>query len=1134
MKTDSVRSFRDNSLGAWIVRASYLAAAMFLLVAPYQVRGQLLQGNINGNVTDTSQSAIPGATVRAVNKESNFARETTTGAGGEYTLTTMPPGTYTVTVTSNGFQTFNLTGVTVAAETITRVDVALKLGEVKESVTVEATAAVLQTDRADVRSEIPTTVLAAMPVPMGRNYQNLLGTLPGVSPPQTAHSFASNSSRALTFSVNGGSINNNDIRVDGAMNWNVAATDNALYVPALEAIESVSLASNSFDAEQSAGGGAVNLTVKSGTNAIHGTVYEDHINQHLMAYPWTADRTKPNPLYLNNQFGGAIGGPIKKDKLFYFISSDSVRYVQTTPVAAEVPTAAMKLGDLSASPTPIYNPFTGNANGTGRTPFTGNIIPVGMIDKGVQALLNTGAWPNPNQAGTGAFGLGRNYIASGNGGQNRDQWDAKLNWNATSKLSMFVRFGMNQSTWTTGQLFGLLGGPTLSSANTAAGIGGAHVYSGTISGTYVFTAHVVADAHFGYTRINSFSQQPNQDQNLGSTLLQVPGLSTANETPYQQRNEGGMPTLNIDNFGVLGSPNNFQPQSYNDPNRNFDGNLSWIKGTHEIRGGFESDYIATNEMQYQQTGAPFDSGAGGFHFATGTTALNGGPAGNDFNSFAAFLLGLPQDSGKVYQFPEYMYTRTKTYGIYLRDKWQITPKLTVTFGGREEFYPFPVRAGTGTEIWNFTTNQILICGVASTPTDCGVSSHKQRFVPRAGLAYRVGGSMVIRAGYAQVTDPTITARRLGPPYELSELLLPPNSFSYATTLRQGIPTPATPDLTKGAVPWPNNATVATEDANNYVRGYIQTWNLTIEEQFKGWLTSVGYVASRNVDGRALLEQNWSPIGTGTAGQQLNVLSGRTASTTLTATEGTNKYDSLQARLQHRFDAGVQLNMAYTFGKAVGFVNTENSNQQNGPPVVAIPAYYRIKNYGYLPFDIKHNFQTTLLVELPFGKGKPWLQSGIGAAILGGWRMSGVVSAYSGRPFTPTAAASSLNATFSGQFADCISAPDQTGNIFGWYNKSAFAVPANGRFGTCGSGILRGPGVINSDLSLERTINITERINLKFRAEMFNVANNPHHDIPPAANNSVNSSTFLQTTNIVNTGREGIDQRSMRLGLQLRF
>ena len=327
----------------------------------YEVRGQLLQGNIDGNVTDTSQAAIPGATVRATNKESNFARETQTGANGEYTLTTLPPGTYTVTVTSNGFQTFNLTGVTVAAETISRVDVALTLGQVKESVTVEATAATLQIDRADVRSELSTTVLANMPVPMGRNYQNLLGTLPGVSPPQTAHSFASNSSRALTFSVNGGSINNNDIRVDGAMNWNVAPTDNALYVPALEAIESVSLASNSFDAEQSAGGGAVNLTVKSGTNAFHGTLYEDHIDQHLMAYPWTADRTKPNPLYLNNQFGGTVAGPIKKDKLFYFISSDSVRYVQTTPVVAEVPTAAMKIGDLSASPTPIYNPLKGNA-----------------------------------------------------------------------------------------------------------------------------------------------------------------------------------------------------------------------------------------------------------------------------------------------------------------------------------------------------------------------------------------------------------------------------------------------------------------------------------------------------------------------------------------------------------------------------------------------------------------------------------------------------------------------------------------------------------------------------------------------------------------------------------------------------
>ena len=168
MKTYSACSFRRNCLGKFTLRTAYLAGAMFLsLLVPYQVKGQLLQGNIDGNVTDTSQSAIPGATVRAVNRESNFARETQTGANGEYTLTTLPPGTYTVTVTSNGFQTFNLTGVTVAAETIARVDVALTLGQVKESVTVEATAATLQIDRADVRSEITTTVLANMPVPMG-------------------------------------------------------------------------------------------------------------------------------------------------------------------------------------------------------------------------------------------------------------------------------------------------------------------------------------------------------------------------------------------------------------------------------------------------------------------------------------------------------------------------------------------------------------------------------------------------------------------------------------------------------------------------------------------------------------------------------------------------------------------------------------------------------------------------------------------------------------------------------------------------------------------------------------------------------------------------------------------------------
>ncbi len=221
------------------------------------------------------------------------------------------------------------------------------------------------------------------------------------------------------FTVNGGNINSNETRVDGAGTRNFSATDVILYVPNLDSIDTVNVATNSLEADQSAGGAFVNVTVKSGTNALHGSIFETHSNQHLEAYQWAADRTAKKLPFINNQFGASAGGPIRKDRMFFFASYEGVRLVQGNVVNAQVPTAAMKAGNLSASPTNIYDPLTGAANGTGRTPFADKLIPAARIDPGVKAMLDTGAWPNPNQAGSGAFGLSRNFQCLGLPGQQR-------------------------------------------------------------------------------------------------------------------------------------------------------------------------------------------------------------------------------------------------------------------------------------------------------------------------------------------------------------------------------------------------------------------------------------------------------------------------------------------------------------------------------------------------------------------------------------------------------------------------------------------------------------------------------------------------------------------------------------------
>ncbi len=1121
---------------------AFACVPAILILAPQEARGQLLQGSITGNVTDTSNAAVAEARVEAREQKTNFTRETMTNTAGVYNLPTMPPGTYNITVTAPSFQTVTVNGVSVSPEEVTRRDVVLAVSQVNQSVQVQAEAVGLQTDRADIRDDIGSNLLANAPVPIGRNYQMLFLTLPGVSPPTNANSFTANASRGLTFVVNGGDAGYNITKVDGAGTFDMTANAEPQFVPALEAIENVSMSGNSFSAEQTATGGAVNISVKSGTNTVHGALFEDHTNQHLEAYPWVADRTRPNPKYVNNQYGGVIGGPIKKDKLFYFLSFEGTGLVQVAPFVAEVPTAAMRTGNLIGSPTPIYDPLTGNANGTGRQVFAGNIIPADRIDPGVRALLQMPQWSLPNQVGTGSLGLTNNLLTNGKTYLRRAQTDAKINWNPTTKLSTFVRFGWGNNNWDTPEQFGILGGPNLSNTNTAGGRGGANILNGTISGSYILSPNLIVDAHFGYDVNIARSKQPAQNLNLGWTLMQIPGLNTAGEPPAKQLAEGGLPNLTIDGFAVLGSQSRFQPQNYYDPEKNVDANLTWIKGTHSLRFGFSSDIQHSEELQYQTTGAGYITGAGGFHFAQGTTQLNGGPAGNDYNAFASFLLGLPQDSGKIYQWPPFYYSDTKYFAAYALDEWHVTPKLTINAGLRFDDFPIPLRNGTGMEYYNTSNGTMTICGVAGIPTSCNIFDQYQlHLAPRLGIAYRFSNT-VVRAGFGMATDPTnLFARsqaRINFPYIEGLTLLPPNAYSYATTLRQGIPTPQAPDISSGQIPVPGTVGLYTYSRDNYKRGYVRTYNLTIEQRLKpGWTVSVAYAGSERLDPMANLEQNWSPIGTGTAGQLLNnpANNNRIANTPLLGVMGSSNYNSMQVRNQVRVGA-VAFTVGYTFSKNLGFIVP--ASVQGG---AAMPWLYRTYDYGPLPTDIASNLESTAVVELPFGKGKRWVSTGKAAAILGGWQVSDIFSAFTGRPFSAVASATSLNAVYSYQFANCIGTPHQTGNIYQWYSFSDFAVPKAGGFGSCGQDALRGPGLINTDVGIERKFAFSEKWNLAFRTEAFNAGNTPHHASPgftsstgTTSANSISSSSFMQAYNIANTGRDGLDQRAIRFSLKLRF
>jgi hypothetical protein len=438
------------------------------------------------------------------------------------------------------------------------------------------------------------------------------------------------------------------------------------------------------------------------------------------------------------------------------------------------------------------------------------------------------------------------------------------------------------------------------------------------------------------------------------------------------------------------------------------------------------------------------------------------------------------------------------------------------------------------ERYDFDKNQIWACGVGSIPTNCGIDVGKYKFAPRLGLAYRLNDDTVLRAGYGISNDPYNWARQLRTNYPIMYVqnLDAANSFSWGTTWRQGLPVVQEPDLGNGVLDVPKTAVVTTFDTNNAVRGYIQSWNFTLEKRFASWITSAGYVATRSVNPLVNMEQNWSPIDGGNALRQLNQKFGRTAGTALHGSLGTAKYDSLQMRADRRFAGDYQLGFAYTWGHGSGYTGEDSGS---GPNRIGIPYYYD-RNYGRLGQDRRHNFQMNFIAELPFGRGKRWAQEGALNHLLGGWQFNGLMSRYTGRPFTVTDSDSTLNAPGSSQFGDCIGEPNvlgETGAGSHYYDISAFArIPsAERRLGTCGVNSLSGPALFSMDLGLFRKFQVTEHVDIQFRAEMFNMSNTPHFSTPTSG---VNSGSFMQVNSIDNTGREGIDERTFRFGLRLGF
>jgi hypothetical protein len=1102
-----------------------VTVALGSLVLSATAYGQVLYGNLVGTVTDPQQAAVVKAVVSIKNNATGYSASTETGDRGAYELGNIPPGVYDIKVTTPGFATFEAKDVPIIANNTARVDAPLKVGNITETVTVGAEVALLQSDRSDLHADISSAQLSQITIAGYRNFQSMIDLVPGAMPSAFQNASTDTPSRALTTNMNGTARNSNNTRIDGAASVMTWLPHHALYIPPIESIETVNIATNNFDAEQGmSGGAAVSVITKSGTNQYHGVLFEYHAN-----HKWGAKNLffNPNtpagpgtPERIDNQFGGTFGGPIRKDKIFFFASWEGTTTAERGNGLLSVPTAGLRAGNFAGLAT-VYDPATGDDQGRNRTPFAGNVVPQARYSAASRTIL--GYIPLPN---TGTSEL-NNFFASVPYYFKRNMVDGKINWVPNHKTNVFGKYSVMLATVSAqaplGQALGAYPGGAAGDAGIGSGYNHTDVFGGGIS--YIITPRLLLDANFGGTLMHHDTTGPDYGTNIGSDVLKIPG------TNGPDIRQSGFPVINITGYSSLGNVNTWSPVVRNDRVYTYVANLNWTKGAHSIRFGFDFIHHQLNHWQPELGGW---SPRGGFNFVNGVTGLNGGASPNNFNSLAAFLLGLPGSMGKAYQFYDPMSTREFQQGYYIRDNWQATRKLSINIGMRFEHFPIMNRGEFGIERYDAETNKVLIGGRGSVPRDAGTEAIKVMFAPRVGFAYRLNEKTVLRAGFGITNDPYPVSRPLRSPYPavIVDEYIQSNSFTPVGSFATGIPSVKFPDVSSGVIDIPNTISTNSLQAGKFRRGYIESFNLTLQRDLgAGFVLQTSYVGTRSIrQAVTYFEANAGFIpGAGVAGRPLYQKFGVTTSRSYFIPMATQRYDGWQNNLSRRFSRGLYLTTSFAWSKSIG-INAGNSDSGLR---FYVPSQYS-KNRSVSDFDRTLTWVTAANWELPFGKGRKFATSGPLAMLAGGWTLNPSVAIYTGRPFIVGTDGSSLNAPSNTQVADQISGDVKklggVGSGAPFYDPSAFAPVREVRFGNMGLNALRGPRLFNMNLGLLRRFHVTERIDLQFRAEGLNFTNTPTLNQPNATVST--PSNFMVITSTVATATS--PQRTIRFGLRLAF
>ncbi len=1095
------------------LRVMCACVALFFL-AVCSSFGQAVNGTLLGTINDSSGATVAGAKVSATEVNTGINRESTSNESGNFTFPDLPPGKYRVLVELAGFEKAARENIDVLVNSSVRMDVTLTPGSINDTITVSAETAILQTDRSDTGRKIETKQLAELPVGGGRNFQNLINLVPGATRAFGQHSAFFNAQGSLGTQVNGQSRLANNLQIEGVDN-NERTGLLQVYIPPIEAIQTVDITTSNYEAELGrATGAATNVIFKSGTNQLHGGVYEFNRVSALSA---RAEFDPARAHFTYNYVGGNVGGPVIKNRTFFFgdyLKQLDYRYNNDR---LNIPTAAERNGDFSAFlPALVYDPATGSqTDGTGRIPFPNNQIPASRFNALSQKML--GLIPLPNLSGAGGAALlTQNFFQQVPFTRVTDSFDVKVDHNQTANDRLSVRYSYSKPATFDGSSFGVYGGPH-GGGFSAKGTQGTH--NAAIIYDHIFGPTLITEVRSGLSRYRNDAQQLDYGKKSAADF--------------------GICGVNINDFtsGFVG----IDVGGLSSPLLGYSASLPWIRAetninvanvwtktlnNHTVKFGAEVRRIRDDLIQ-TQTFSP----RGLYRFRESQTSIPGAKT-SAANSFASFLLDVPSEAGRdllIYSPAQRLW---QTFA-FVQDKWLVTPKLTVDLGVRWEFYP-PAKPqfDGGFSNYDYTNNTLVIAGKGGNPSDLGLDKHYKDFAPRIGLAYRWNEKTVIRSGFGISYSPfPDNAYAYNFPVKQNNAFSPNYSFGPALdannnplTFQAGFPAP-TPAVvpSNGIIPanTPLLISQAYEVINKHFREpYVESWNFAIQRSLP-WNFSLdaAYVGNHGVAQPAVFNLNASTtVGADVAGQPLFAKFGRKADTNLRFVGLGSSYNALQVKIDRRFNKGLAVTTAYTWSKAEGYQSEDGGL-----------AYYinPRRNWSRLNFDRRHNFVQSYVWELPFGKNHQFLQNGIAGAALGGWQVNGILTLSSGSPLDFGYSAAGLKAPGNSNSLN-VTGPIRilNGTNVGanWFDTSNFSAPAPLTFGNLGRNVISGPGFFNLDASIFRRFAIKERLNLEFRAEAFAVTNTPQFNNP---NTDITSANFGRIT-----GAGG--NRSTQLGVRLLF